>query len=176
MLVHVESCPIRIEETSLRHYAAILPSTKSVSAGVGTGCDDYDFVTLPCAGAQIAHPDCFRQWLESENGGQDGKCPLCRQDLHRSCGQLMSADLLVARTTIPKDALDCPGPEEPEDEDELELEYIEWNRPGAPVGGQKEEDKLKSGLTDLHVSNPHNVQDRGMFVITNSPEPTIVRL
>ncbi|KAK8090138.1 hypothetical protein PG997_005099 [Apiospora hydei] len=31
-----------------------------------------------------------------------------------------------------------------------------------------EEDKFKSGLTDLHVLNQHNVQDRGMFVITNS--------
>ncbi|KAK8094933.1 hypothetical protein PG997_001618 [Apiospora hydei] len=108
-----ESCPICIEETDQ---------------------PGNDFVTLPCNGAHKAHPDCFRQWLDSPNAGHD-KCPLCRQDLRRSCGHLLSTDLLVAGTAIPKDILEspcadgCPGPEDPEEEDdgiEPSPAYLEW--------------------------------------------------
>ncbi|KAK8133499.1 hypothetical protein PG984_005511 [Apiospora sp. TS-2023a] len=73
-----------------------------------------DFVTLPCNGAHRAHPDCFRNWLQSENMSHD-KCPLCRQSLRYSCGQVMDVDLLVAGTVIPQQSLEatcsahCPG-------------------------------------------------------------------
>ncbi|KAK7977058.1 hypothetical protein PG996_003128 [Apiospora saccharicola] len=73
-----------------------------------------DFVTLPCNGAHRAHPDCFRNWLQSENMAHD-KCPLCRQSLRYSCGQVLDVDLLVAGTVIPQQSLDatcsaaCPG-------------------------------------------------------------------
>ncbi|KAK7947858.1 uncharacterized protein PG986_008744 [Apiospora aurea] len=110
-----ESCPICIEETDQ---------------------PGNDFVALPCNGAHKAHPDCFRQWLDSPNAGHD-KCPLCRQDLRHSCGHLLSVDLLVAGTAIPKGILespcteDCPGPEDPEQGDqdiEPNPEFFEWAR------------------------------------------------
>lgn len=76
-----------------------------------------DFVTLPCKGAHQAHPECFRDWIQSNNGGHD-KCPMCRQSLRHSCEHLMDPKLLVAGTIIRQQTLeapcvaDCPGAEE----------------------------------------------------------------
>ncbi|KAK8038636.1 hypothetical protein PG993_007047 [Apiospora rasikravindrae] len=96
---------------------------------VETASPQTDFVTLPCDGAHRACPDCIRQWLESDSGAHD-KCPFCRQELTHSCGHLLSVDLLVAGTTIPKDVLqspceaDCPGLEEEDEYEDDEMEQI----------------------------------------------------
>ena len=100
-----------------------LPSAPEIEAIEPEACpicrDDSeqpqdDFVSLPCAGAHRAHPECFKHWIESKSAGHD-KCPMCRQPLYYSCEHLIDVNLLVAGTVIPQQILqgpckaNCPG-------------------------------------------------------------------
>ncbi|KAK6844783.1 hypothetical protein PG995_014893 [Apiospora arundinis] len=81
----LEECPICKEETE---------------------SPEANFVSLPCAGAHQAHPECFKQWLESSR--DKPTCPLCRQSMAHNCGHALSAGYLVAGTAVPPQILESP--------------------------------------------------------------------